>query len=357
MLIDIIWLPLPLLISPSFQPELTNQQQQQQQLAAQQQQAAALQKQLLAQQMLAGGGLAGLAMGGNPVAALSDKKQREVYIGNLAVGQVNGEMLREFFNQAFAHLVPDPVAQPPVTRAAMEPQSRYAFMEFVTEEMALAALAMDKVVEFCGRPLNVGRPKGWTPPPPKDANAALPTFSTPLAAGPPAEQRTLLLSNALPCSEVQTVDDRTVLAQEVREEAARHAIVEDVIVPEPPASIQVRMPSRVYIRYSTPEDAKAAIAIFNGRTLDDNMIKAVLVTDDEWEASRGGAWADRQSSIAGIPLPGLYNITPLPAGVTGLAALNPALSTLVQTNPGVASILVASINEEEVRIPLFVCLW
>ena len=279
------------------------QQQQQQQLAQQQQQAAALQKQLLAQQMLAGGGLAGLALGaGLGAAPVSDKKQREVYIGNLAVGQVTGEMLREFFNQAFAHMVPDPVAQPPVTRSAMDPQSRYAFMEFFTEEMTLAALAMDKAVELCGRAMHVGRPKGWVPPAPAAEPAAL-VAPAPLPAAP-APLPTLLLSNALPCGQLRAREDREVLADEVREEAARHGAVEAVAVPEPPPGVQDGMPGRVYVRYASPADAKAAVAIFHGRTLDDNVIKTVLVPDDEWDGSRGGAWVSRHSSIAGIPLPG-----------------------------------------------------
>lgn len=52
-------------------------------------------------------------------------------------------------------------------------------------------------------------------------------------------------------------------------------------------------------------------------------------------------------------LPGLYNITPLPSGITGLAALNPALSALVSTNPGIAAMMMASIVEDEVRHRFF----
>ncbi|RMZ55170.1 hypothetical protein APUTEX25_005448 [Auxenochlorella protothecoides] len=320
---------------------------QQQQLAAQQQ--AALQKQILAQQMLAGGGAAGLAAAAGAAAGgLTDKRQREVYIGNLAMGQVTADMLREFFNQAFSHLTPDPVNAPPVTRSAMEGPSRYAFVEFRTEEMTLVALSMDKVVELCGRPLTIGRPKGWTPPLPSAAPAAA------AAAGPTAPaaapEQTLLLSNALPVSGVRQAEDRAVLAAEVREEAERHGRVEEVAVPAPPTSIQDAMPARVYIRYATPEDAKAAVAIFNKRTLDGNVIKAVLVPDEEWQDSRAGQWVTRHSSIAGIPLPGLYTKTPLPAGITGLAALNSALSALVQTNPGIATVLTAGINAEEVPL-------
>ena len=40
------------------------------------------------------------------------------------------------------------------------------------------------------------------------------------------------------------------------------------------------------------------------------------------------------SGVAGIPLPGLYTITPVTSGITGLSALNPSLASLVATNPG-----------------------
>lgn len=65
------------------------QQQQLQQLQQQQ-----LQKQLLAQQLLMTGG----GMVAQP-AAVSDRKQREVYIGNLQIGVVTQEVLKDFFNQ------------------------------------------------------------------------------------------------------------------------------------------------------------------------------------------------------------------------------------------------------------------
>ena len=61
-------------------------------------------------QQMAGGG-----------ALSSNKKQREVYVGNLTIGVVADVMLRELFNGALAHLVPDPVANPPVVNAQLDP--------------------------------------------------------------------------------------------------------------------------------------------------------------------------------------------------------------------------------------------
>lgn len=74
-------------------------QMQQQQLAAMQQQE--LQKQLLAQQMMMPGGLAAAA-GGAQQSQLETlhRKQREVYIGNLAIGIITKDLLQEFWDQA-----------------------------------------------------------------------------------------------------------------------------------------------------------------------------------------------------------------------------------------------------------------
>ena len=41
----------------------------------------------------------------------------------------------------------------------MDGEGKYAFVEMRTEELASAALHLDKV-ELCGRSINVGRPKG-----------------------------------------------------------------------------------------------------------------------------------------------------------------------------------------------------
>ena len=59
-------------------------------------------------------------MSGN-TAMMTNKKQREVYIGNLTIGVVNDVMLRELFNAALAHLVPDPHINPPVVSTSMDP--------------------------------------------------------------------------------------------------------------------------------------------------------------------------------------------------------------------------------------------
>jgi splicing factor U2AF 65 kDa subunit len=58
---------------------------------------------------------------------VSTKKQREVYVGNLTIGVVTDVMLRELFNGALSHLVPDPVANPPVVNAQLDPSGASHF--------------------------------------------------------------------------------------------------------------------------------------------------------------------------------------------------------------------------------------
>ena len=56
---------------------------------------------------------------------VTGRKQREVYVGNLTIGVVTDVMLKELFSQALAHLVPDPVGNPPVVNAQLDPTGEF----------------------------------------------------------------------------------------------------------------------------------------------------------------------------------------------------------------------------------------
>ena len=66
------------------------------------------------------------------------KKQREVYVGNLTIGSVNDVMLRELFNGALAHLMPDAATNPPVVNVAMDPSG--AFVHCSCPPLCIAAI-------------------------------------------------------------------------------------------------------------------------------------------------------------------------------------------------------------------------
>lgn len=56
----------------------------------------------------------------------AQKKQREVYVGNLTIGVVTDNHLKELFNAALSHLVPDPASAPPVLSAQLDPSGDLA---------------------------------------------------------------------------------------------------------------------------------------------------------------------------------------------------------------------------------------
>ena len=64
-------------------------------------------------------------------------------------------MLRELCNGALAPLCPDAATAPPVVGVSMDGEGKYAFVEMKTEELATAALHLDKV-----RPIHVQKAVG-----------------------------------------------------------------------------------------------------------------------------------------------------------------------------------------------------
>ena len=104
----------------------------------------------------------------------SGRKQRELYVGNLTVGVVGGEMLKEFFTSILTQCEGySPTMGPPVAVVQLSGEGKFAFVEFRDELIAVTALQLDKV-ELANRPLNIGRPAGYQPAPGMALPAPLP---------------------------------------------------------------------------------------------------------------------------------------------------------------------------------------
>ncbi len=106
---------------------LQQQQQIQRQLLAQQSQQHQINIQQQQQQAMAA--VASNAMPNADMAldappSQANKKQRELYIGNLATGVVTCEMLRELFNAVLINMTPDPISTPPVLDVKPDPTGR-----------------------------------------------------------------------------------------------------------------------------------------------------------------------------------------------------------------------------------------
>lgn len=147
------------------------------------------------------------------------RRQRELYVGNLSPGVVTESVLRELFNGALAHLVVDPINNPPVISSRVDATGRFGFVELQTEELAAAALSLDKI-EVLGKCLNVGRPKGYMDPPtgPMTARLSIANLMSKMLIDQPA--CTLLLENM--ASAVTLMDEHE--RNEVRYACCFHAI-------------------------------------------------------------------------------------------------------------------------------------
>lgn len=108
-----------------------------------------------------------------------DKKQREVYVGNLTPGVASIDVVREVFDGALARVFPESVANgPAVINVNMDGSQKFCFVELRSEQLAYAALHLDKT-DVGGRPMNVGRPKGYVEPPPGWIPSAVPANVVP----------------------------------------------------------------------------------------------------------------------------------------------------------------------------------
>jgi len=276
-----------------------------------------------------------------------EKKQREIYVGNLAQGIVTKDILEEFFNQALSHMVSDPVAYPPVIQVKMEGSGRFAFIELRTQEMAKQAMRMDKLVEIYGRKMNVGRPKGFI----EDYQGSLHANDDavlPKKKKKPSPSEYLLLSNIWPAGELKQKKERTSLKSAVLKEAKVHGNVKEVIVPCPSEDCHDMGPGRAYVHYTTVDDAKKGKDVFHTRTLTNNKIYARYVSGDEFQQAKADIWADRTKTLSGIDLQGLYALSSYSAGLYGLLVVSPTQGALIQNSVGALDVVAAEIQEEEV---------
>lgn len=106
-------------------------------------------------------------------AAAASKTQREVYVGNLAVGLVTEDVLKTLFNNALVAAFPqnNMPGMEPVVSVSMHSDGRYAFVELRTPEMATEALKIAGL-QLLGQAISVGRPSGYVDPAAAAAQAA-----------------------------------------------------------------------------------------------------------------------------------------------------------------------------------------
>lgn len=327
------------------------------------QQQQQLQRQLLAQQMLmqqqaaaaaaaATASAVAAAASGSTAVQTADRKAREIYVGNLAIGVVTPDMLKELFNAILGSHVPDPVNQPPVCNVTMDPNAgRFAFVEFRTRELCDAAAQLDKL-ELCGRQMNIGRPKGYVDPKANLMSAAtvghaqislaaalgqVPAFNPasmaqlppPPALAPPTT--VVLLENMVNCGTIRDDQERTEIVDDVHAEVVKCGPVLGLAAPLPPPSVLDADASRVYVHFAAADGAQKCKAIMDGRRFDENIVKATFVSEADFARAKAGEW------IVGLPaappmgaaaggIPGFPGMLPAGLGAPAMPGLPPGFA-------------------------------
>ncbi|KAG8467615.1 hypothetical protein KFE25_006667 [Diacronema lutheri] len=116
----------------------------------------------------------------------ANRKQRELYVGNLAVGLVTAQMLRDLFTLPLQSMPGfDPSKGAAVVNVDMARDGKFAFVELRDEALAATAISLFHEMDLCGRKLHIGRPRGYVDPATGAAAAAgfAAAHYTPLVAG------------------------------------------------------------------------------------------------------------------------------------------------------------------------------
>lgn len=263
-------------------------------------------------------GQSDVPLGGN-------KKNREIYVGNLLVGVVQADTLRQLFDSALAAAFPNAHGGKPVVNVQMASDFKYAFVELQTEEMASAAIQLNGM-ELCNRPLNIARPSGWVDPRtaanvaaqaaaamekleqgsgPVTNAIATPTLMSEAAVGaapvaapavpgsateePPLSEVVCLL-NLVTEAELTDDEEYKEVCQDLEEECAKCGRVVAMKIPRAPApgvalpaDFDVSNVGKVFVRFSTPDEARAAIELMQGRMFDGRRVGATSIALEEFE--------------------------------------------------------------------------
>ena len=226
--------------------------------------------------------------------SIMKKKQRELYVGNLPIGQVSAQMLGELFAARLAVLpLPTPSATGPVIGVKLNDDGKFGFVEFASEELADVAERLFHKTELCGRLINVGRPRGYIPPatarnsltalgatslvaPNAPVAGAGGAAAAPTGGAAEPSGRCLCLTGLI-TSSMLSDDEYADVLDDIRQECERSGRVLDVVIPR-----QGPRKGACFVRYVEPADAARARASLHTRQFDGNTVTAQFVPEESF---------------------------------------------------------------------------
>jgi len=230
-----------------------------------------------------GGNLGGLqALLRAQAAPPTGRKQKELYVGNLPVGLVTAQTLRDLFTAPLRTMPGfDESLGPPVANCDLNPDGKFAFVEFRDEAICSLALTLFDKTELCGRTLNVGRPRGYVDPGAVATAPIIPGLAAFAAqpAAPPAQpaSTTCLRLNGLITPDI--LDDDAEYADvldDIRQECERSGPVAEMKIPRVGDTR-----GSCFVRFVDTVGSGKARESLHQRQFDGNTVTAVFIPESD----------------------------------------------------------------------------
>jgi hypothetical protein len=113
----------------------------------------------------------------------------------------------------------------------------------------------------------------------------------------------------------------------VYEESVRCGKVLGIAVPIPPETVAEGCPCRAYIKFNVSAEATKCKEMMDGRSFDENKVKATYATEAEYNRAAAGEWIVDDAVMAALgglpPPPGGFPPPPMqfPQSLTGLPTI------------------------------------
>ena len=228
--------------------------------------------------------------------AEQEKIKRELFVGN-TTPEMTEQMLREFLGNAMEQVGLNVNPGNPIT--ACRVSGKFAFIELRSPEEAANALNLNNI-PFMGAQLRVGRPSKWNGPPDNHGNwedilakymsgelqagntapgqgAAVMNAAAAASSGPPPT-RVVELQNMLTDDDLANDEEYNDILEDTKEECGQYGQLLSVIIPkagEPGAT-------KIFLEYSSPDDAAKAIKGLEGRTFDGRRVQATYFDETKF---------------------------------------------------------------------------
>jgi len=214
-----------------------------------------------------------------------EKLSRELFIGN-TTPEMTEEMIRTFLGDAMQQV--GLTTQPGNPINACRVSGKFAFVELRSKEEAQMALNLNNI-PFMGTALRVGRPSKYTGPvdqhgnwedilakymageiaPPGGAGAAAQQQQQPQRPNLPPS-RVVELLNMVSENDIANEEERMDILEDTKEECEQFGKLVQVIIPKKGESGA----TKIFLEYSTQEDATKALEALEGRTFDGKQVEA-----------------------------------------------------------------------------------